>query len=332
MAQRVSGEFPQPISIPVGSFGDEQISLSTHIAGEASNDRESVVFCHGFPDLGFGWRNQLPAVANAGFRAIAPDLRGYGASSAPSSPTAYGLTELTDDLVGLLDALEISKAVFVGHDWGGFLVWAMAVLHPERVSAVAAITTPYIAFPNVATHLGIVGGDVERQYVAWFQEVGVAEAEMDANVETILERIFRSGTPLLEQAEFALSTGELNFNPFHNPGDWPILGDPVGTAADLQRYCDVYSRAGFTGGINWYRNADRNAAEHPEIGIRHLDIAALMITAENDPGLRPEFADGMENRISDLERHDLPQVGHWAHAEQPDVVNELLLNWLDGLS
>ena len=139
-----------------------QITLSTHDLGTGP----AVVFCHGFPDLALGWRHQLAPVARAGFRAIAPDQRGYGNSSAPQSIEAYGLTELTGDLVGLLDALDIERAVFVGHDWGGFVAWAMPVLHPDRVLGVAGICTPYMPFPSVAKHLAIVDGEIERQYVA----------------------------------------------------------------------------------------------------------------------------------------------------------------------
>ena len=186
---------PSAIQLPAPA-GSPAITLSTHQVGSGP----AVVFCHGFPDLAYGWRHQLTAVAEAGFRAIAPDQRGYGGSSAPLEVDAYGLTELTGDLVGLLDALEIERAYFVGHDWGGFVAWAMPVLHPKRVLGVAGLCTPYMAFPSVATHLSIVGGAVERQYVAWFQQSGTAESEMDGRVRPILTRILRSGVPLEEPA------------------------------------------------------------------------------------------------------------------------------------
>ena len=182
------------------------ITLSTHELGAGP----AVVFCHGFPDLALGWRHQLEPVARAGFRAIAPDQRGYGGSSAPAPIEAYGLTELTGDLVGLLDALEIERAVFVGHDWGGFVAWAMPILHPERVLGVAGICTPYMPFPSVTKHLAIVGGEVERQYVAWFQQPGVAEAEMDPRVRPILTRILRTGAPLEQLVRIAFADGRLD--------------------------------------------------------------------------------------------------------------------------
>ncbi len=300
------------------------ITLSVHEAGEGP----AVVFCHGFPDIAFGWRHQLPAIAAAGYRAIAADQRGYGSSSAPADVEAYGLTELTGDLARLLDAVEIEQAFFVGHDWGGFVAWAMAVLHPDRVRGVAGLCTPYIRFPSVARHLAVVDGDVERQYVAWFQEPGVAEAEMDAAVETILSGVFRTGVPLAEAFEAATADGRLDMNPFHDPESWPLMGEPLVTAADLDVYVRAFGRSGFRGGINWYRNIDRNATDHPEIGRRSLDIPCLMLTAELDPGLRPEFADGMEDRIATLTRHDLTGVGHWIQQEVPGVVNDHLVDWL----
>jgi len=123
----------------------DQIKLSVHEQGQGP----AVVFCHGFPELAYSWRYQLPAVAAAGFRAIAPDQRGYADSSAPQDINAYGIGELTGDLTGLLDNLKIDQAVFVGHDWGGLVAWAMPVLHPERVAGVIGVCTPYMPMPVV---------------------------------------------------------------------------------------------------------------------------------------------------------------------------------------
>jgi non-specific protein-tyrosine kinase len=130
----------------------DDVTLSVYEAepagGAESGDggvRPAVVFSHGFPDLAYGWRDQLPAVAAAGFRAIAPDQRGYGGSSRPEAITDYDIFHLTGDLVGLLDRLDIERAVFVGHDWGGFVVWQMPLLHPDRVAGVVGLNTPFVA-------------------------------------------------------------------------------------------------------------------------------------------------------------------------------------------
>ena len=312
-----------PAATPVALSG-RGVTLATHQAGSGP----AVVFTHGFPDLAFGWRNQVGVTAAAGFHAIAPDQRGYGGSTAPADVDAYGLTQLTGDLVGLLDALEIEKACFVGHDWGGFVAWAMAVLHPSRVLGVAGLCTPYMPFPSVETHLAVVGGDVIRQYVAWFQEPGTAEAEMDAAVRPILTRILRTAVPLEEAVRYALSDGALNMNPFHQAEAWPVLGEALGEPGDLDHYCEVFERTGFRGGINWYRNIDRNAAEHPLVGTQKLSIPCLMLTAELDLGLRPEFTDGMHALCPDLELHHIKKVGHWMQQEVPAQVNAHLLPWL----
>jgi pimeloyl-ACP methyl ester carboxylesterase len=278
--------------------------------------------------MAFGWRHQLVAVAAAGYRTIAPDQRGYGASSAPAAIDAYGIGELTGDLVGLLDALEIEKAYFVGHDWGGFVAWAMPVLHPDRVLGVAGLCTPYMPFPSVEKHLGVVEGDADRQYVAWFQRPAVPEAEMDLLVRPILERILRTGVPLEESIEFAISDGRLNMNPFKDAERWPVLGEPLGSLDDLETYYRAYEQAGFRGGVSWYRNIDRNAADYPAVGTQPLDIPCLMFTAEWDPGMRPELAAGMPELCSDLEIHHLEGVGHWIQQEVPEIVNDRLISWL----
>jgi len=314
---------PTNIHLP-GRAGDPDFHLATYRMGAGP----AVVFCHGFPDLALGWRHQLAAVADAGFEAIAPDMRGYGGSSCPPAVAAYTMAELTGDLVALLDALELEKAVFVGHDWGGFIAWAMPVLHPDRVAGIAAACTPYMPFPSVALHAALVDGDIERQYVAWFQQPGVAEAYMDKHVRTITEKIMRRGAPLEAVLAAAFRDGALNMNPFFNVDAAPLLGEPLLGAGELEQYVAAFTRTGYRGGINWYRNIDDNAAVHPEVGVRALDIPCLMLMADLDPALRPEFAADMPERCSHLEMHLIENAGHWVQQEQPGVFNAHLVGWL----
>ncbi len=311
------------IALP-GRAQDPNFHLSTHQAGSGP----AVVFVHGFPDLALGWHKQLGAVADLGFHAIAPDMRGYGGSSCPHPVDAYTLAELTGDLVALLDALDIEKAVFVGHDWGGFVTWGMAVLHPERVAGIAAACTPYIPFPSVAVHTELVDGDIERQYVAWFQQDGVAEAYMDKHVRTIVSKIMRTAPPLEEVFAVAFADGKLNMNPFLDVENAPDLGAPLMSEEHFEHYVAAFTRTGFRGGINWYRNIDNNAAAHPEVGVVPLDIPCLMLMADLDPALRPEFAADMPERCSDLEMHVIENAGHWVNREQADAFNSHLLPWL----
>ncbi len=314
---------PTPVAIPA-TKGGGGVTLSVHEAGSGP----AVVFCHGFPDLAYAWRHQVPALAAAGYRAIAPDQRGYGASSRPAEVEAYGLTELTGDLVGLLDALEIERAVFVGHDWGGFVAWAMPVLHPERVAGMVGVCTPYFPFPSIDIHLSLVDGEVDRQYVAWFQIPDVPESVMDAQVEPIFSRIFRGGSPPDVVMKAAFADGKLNMNPFLDPEALPLMGDPIGKPSDMAHYVEVFGRTGFRGGINWYRNIDRNIREHPEVGTAPLSLPCLMLTAEWDPALTPALAESMPTRCSNLEMHMIGKAGHWVQQEYPEAVTARLLDWL----
>jgi pimeloyl-ACP methyl ester carboxylesterase len=162
--------FPPPRSVRLPDRpGQPEIVLNVHERGEGP----AVIFCHGFPELAYSWRHQLPAVADAGFRAIAPDQRGYGGSTRPARIEDYRLTELCADLAGLCDALRIERAVFVGHDWGGMVAWGMPLLFPERTLGVAGVCTPYSAPQGgLAALRERVGGDDQRHYVLWFQEPG----------------------------------------------------------------------------------------------------------------------------------------------------------------
>ncbi len=217
---------------------DPPIHLAVHEQGEGE-DRPAVVFCHGFPELAYSWRHQLPMVADAGFRAIAPDQRGYGASSAPGEVAAYGLGQLCGDLADLLDTLEIDKAVFVGHDWGGFVAWAMPVLHPDRVAGVAGICTPYTPFPGT-DFLRSMFGDDEKMYMLWFQEPGVAEAVMDPRVRMTFEKLMVGGVDPAGLLEAGKGRAEgMDFNPFRRIEELDPPGEPVATPEEIDHYVEV---------------------------------------------------------------------------------------------
>jgi pimeloyl-ACP methyl ester carboxylesterase len=300
------------------------INLVVHEAGAGP----AVVFCHGFPELAYSWRHQLSAIAAAGFRAIAPDQRGYGDSSAPPAVTDYSLTELTGDLVGLLDALKIERAIFVGHDWGGFVAWAMPVLYPERTAGVIGVCTPYMAMPQTSFMRTLVKGQDERFYILWFQEPGRAESVMDPQARLIFDRLMRAPVEPAEMAKRMTSGGLLDMNPFRRieelKPDTPLIVTPE----ELDEYVHAYEKTGFRGGINWYRNIDRNAREHPEIGVNKLSLPCLMITAEWDGALPPRMAAGMPALCSDLEMHNIERAGHWVQQEFPDAVNQTMADWL----
>ncbi len=313
--------FPQARLVELPNQG---VTLAVYEQGSGP----AVVFSHGFPELAYSWRYQLPAVAAAGFRAIAPDQRGYGASSRPQAISQYGMRELTGDLVAILDAFEIDKAIFVGHDWGGLVAWGMPVLHPTRVAGVVGICTPYLPMPPIDLMLAMVDGEVERHYIAWFQAPGVAEGKLDKLVPQMFEKLLRGGMSIDEMMARAFVDGKLDMNPFRRIDEMEPMGQPIVSQEELQTYIDAFERTGFGGGINWYRNISRNIQEYPEIGVRPLSIPCLMLTAEWDAALRPEFAEPMKSLCSDLEVHMIRRAGHWVQQEFPNEVNHHLTDWL----
>jgi len=320
-----SSTWPQGHSVAVAPRGNQgAVNLVVHEQGEG----QAVVFCHGFPELAYSWRHQLPAVAAAGFRAIAPDQRGYGDSSAPAAVTDYGLKELTGDLVGLLDALKIDRAIFAGHDWGGFVAWAMPVLYPERTAGVIGVCTPYMAMPQTSFMRALVNNKEERFYILWFQEPGRAESVMDPKARLIFDRLMRAPVDLAEATKRMNASGELDMNPFRRIEDLKPETPLIVTQEELEHYVKVYEKTGFRGGINWYRNIDRNSREYPEIGTKKLTLPCLMITAEWDAALRPQMAAGMPALCSDLEMHNVERAGHWVQQEFPEQVNKLIVDWL----
>lgn len=306
---------------------DPPVHLAVHELGPTT-DRVPVVFCHGFPDLAYGWRHQLPAVADAGFRAIAPDQRGYGGSSRPPEVEDYGLGQLCGDLADLLDVLEVDRAVFVGHDWGGFVAWAMPALHPDRVAGVAGVCTPYTPFPGTA-YLRRMFGDDEKMYMLWFQQPEVPESVMDPRARTVFEKLLVGGIDPAVLMERQMGRAEgMDFNPFRDIEALEPMGEPIATAEELDHYAEAFGRTGFGGAINWYRNIDANAAAYPDACTIPLEVPTLMITAEWDPALPPELAANMGSLCADLETHMVHRGGHWVAQEYPETVNGLLVDWL----
>jgi pimeloyl-ACP methyl ester carboxylesterase len=275
---------------------------------------EPVVLCHGFPELAYSWRGQLPALVQAGYRAIAPDMRGCGRSSAPAEVEAYDILTLCGDLCGLLDALELERAIFVGHDWGASVVWQLAALHPERVVAVAGLSVPFVPrapaapIPIMRRHLG------EDFYIVWFQQPGVADAALAADVRRTLTTS-RQWTSQWAEEEGASTT---------RPA-WL-------SEAELAVYVEAFTRTGFTGGLNWYRNIDRNWELTAPFAERRVEAPAMFLTGELDPVRRFMPAQLMQGWVTDLRAEIVvPGAGHWVQQQAPEAVNGALLEFLAGL-
>lgn len=216
----------------------------------------AVVLCHGFPGLAYSWRRQLPVLAEHGFRAVAPDMRGYGASGRPADPRGYDRHSTVADMVGLLDALDIDRAVFVGHDFGAALAWDLPQWAPGRVRALVVLSVPRAAATPVrpTEAFAKVGAD-HFFHMHYFQQSGVADAELDSNPEAFLRKVFWAlsggGNYVDVSAHPSEGNGYIDVLPEAPPLPWPWLSED-----EFGVYLDVFSRSGFTGGLNWYRAAD----------------------------------------------------------------------------
>jgi soluble epoxide hydrolase/lipid-phosphate phosphatase len=300
--------------------------LSMHVAEQGEGP--AIVLSHGWPELWYSWRHQIPALAEAGFRVLAPDQRGYGRTTAPEAIEAYTQREFSGDLVGLLDALQIDQAIFIGHDWGGSVVWNTALHYPERVRAVAGVNTPFRGQSPLPMLEARASNPGMFDYQFYFQEPGVAEAELEADVERSFRLIFRSSDPA---DEFDVLAG---FDTVRERGGL-LAGYPPDAARSVmltQEELDVFvtefERTGFRGAFNWYRNSQASWEWGEETKGRTIDCPALMVTAEDDPVLRPAMAEGMEWVIPNLARGHIEQCAHWTQQERPEELNRILLDWL----
>jgi len=287
----------------------------------------AVVLCHGFPELAYSWRHQVPALVAAGFRVVAPDQRGYGGTDRPADPAAYDIHHLTGDLVGLLDALDIERAVFVGHDWGGIIAWQMPLLHPTRSAGVIGVNLPYFprAFaPPVAIFRQLFG---DNYYVCHFQQPGVADAALACDPRRVFTQLMRRGVPIA-QAEARLAALGRMPNMVEMVYEGEPLGAPLLDEEALGVYVETFTRTGFTGGINWYRNLDRNWETTPALDGARIEVPSLMVTAEWDAVLRPEMAEPMRGFVPDLEIHMIEACGHWTQQEKPAELNAIMIDWL----
>ena len=174
----------------------------------------------------------------------------------------------------------------------------------------------------------MVNGKDERMYIVWFQEPGRAESVMDSKARLIFDRLMRAPLSPEESAKRMMASGELDMNPFRRIEELKPETEPIVTREELDTYVHAYEKSGFRGGINWYRNIDRNLREHPEIGVAKLTLPCLMITAEWDGALPPRMAAGMPALCSDLEMHNIERAGHWVQQEFPDEVNQTIVDWL----
>ncbi len=308
---------------PAPHFVDTNgIRMAAYEQGEGP----AVILLHGFPELAFSWRHQLPALAAAGYRAIAPDQRGYGLTSVPAERSAYRIDELIADVHGLLDALELESAVFVGHDWGAMLLWHMALVAPQRIARLINLNIPHIRRPPrdpIEMMRERWGNDF---YIVDFQDSDEADRAFAADPERFFDVMMRRGR--IDRRRYDRLPAARRTISFRRSLEQEELpGEPLLDAAERDYYASRFAATGFTGAINWYRNWTDNwkSLEGVDQTIR---IPTLFIGAVDDVVVSPGQIEAMKPLVEDLEVHMLEDCGHWSQQEQPEAVNRLVLAWL----
>jgi len=271
----------------------------------------AVVLCHGFPELAYSWRHQIPALAQAGYRVLAPDMRGYGGSSVPPNVEDYDVLTVGRDVIGLLDHFGEPEAILIGHDWGATVSWTLALTHPERVRAVAGLSVPFAMRPPIPPMQIFRRRLGEDWYQSWFQQVGPAD-------EAMARQVARTVCATEDWTE-----------------EWANRSDPDPPSAswltdeELAVFVAALSKTGFSGGLNYYRNIDRNWELTPQLDGRRIEQPALFVTGGDDIVRRFMPGRGMERGFDDL--RDVVVIegaGHWVQQERPQEVNERLLAFL----
>jgi pimeloyl-ACP methyl ester carboxylesterase len=307
--------------------------IELHVAVAGPADGKPVVLCHGFPELWYSWRHQLTALGDAGYRAMAPDLRGYGDSSRPKEVSDYGSDKLTGDLCGLLDHYGYEKANFVGHDWGAMVVWELGRLHPDRVASIFNMSVPYSAAPAPPTDIFKVIFEGKFFYMLYFQPVGPAEAEFEADPRHFLRTMLysaggegiASGTPGM--ADLPAEGTKFMDMLTQAPETLPVWV----TEADVDVYADAFKKSGFFGPVSFYRNMDANWHRSTGIPPSVYAFPTGFVTGSLDPvlAMMPGAIDNMAGVMPDFRGATVVEgAGHWVQQEKPAEVNAALLQFL----
>jgi len=317
-----SPDFPAPRMVDTGN-----IELAVHEMG----DGPAIILVHGFPELAWSWRHQLPVLAAAGYRAIAPDMRGYGGSGRPPQVADYAIDHLIGDLEGLCDALSLDRAIFVGHDWGAMVVWQMALLAPGRMAGLINLNIPHIPRPPVdpITYMRFkLGKDF---YIVNFQQSDEADRRFAEDprhfINTMMRRRrFSSGEPKAKSSQ-PKPAKRRPLSLIQALDDDNPAGEPLLSEAELDVYASAFASSGFTGPINWYRNWSSNWKRMKGVD-QTVRVPALFVGAVNDRIISPRQIDAMRPRVADLEIEMIDQCGHWTQQEKPQELNSIMLDWL----
>jgi pimeloyl-ACP methyl ester carboxylesterase len=312
--------------------------INIHVVEQG--DGPAVLLCHGFPESWYSWRHQLPVLAEEGFRAIAVDMRGYGRTDRPHEIEQYTMLHLVGDIVGVLDALDVGKAVIVGHDWGAPVAWHAALLRPDRFSGVVALSVPFRPRAKVHPSTRFPRTDDEMFYQLYFQQPGVAEADLERDVRRFMRNVLYTLSGDRQMTPDDDDTRRFGMV-LRNSGFAAALRDPPAlpawlTEEDIDYYAEQFAHTGFRGGLNWYRNIDRNQELLAPFDGLQITVPALYIAGERD--LVMHF-DGMSEVLATLAQRVpllrrsliLSGCGHWTQQERPREVNAALIEFLDEL-
>ncbi|MDT5225378.1 MAG: hypothetical protein QOG19_2785 [Mycobacterium sp.] len=288
-----------------------------------------VVLAHGFPELAYSWRHQIPVLADAGYHVLAPDQRGYGGSSRPEAIDAYDVASLCGDVAGLLDDVGAETAVVIGHDWGSVVATSFPLFHPDRVSAVVAMSVPPIPRPPTRpTELWRAAFGENFFYILYFQEPGVADAELNGDPARTIRRMVGGLKAAGPDAIVGMMTPG-------SEGFIDRLPEPDGlpewiTQAEIDHYIAEFTRTGFTGGLNWYRNFDRNWELTESPPSPTITVPTLFLAGSADPVLGFTPRDHVDDVVTGPYREILfDGAGHWLQQERPAEVNAAVLEFLE---
>ncbi len=312
--------FPEPeyITTKSGKFAIYQ-------SGPVDTTSPPILLVHGWPEIAYSWKNQIKSLADSGYRVIAIDLKGFGNSDNPKDPNLYDIIHLTDDLANILDSLSIEQAVICGHDWGGAIVWPMAVLHPARVAGVIGVCTPHLPAPPVAP-LGIIEKRFgPKHYFVQFQEFGKVEKVFTGQEEKFFRIMFRKPAPRDQWEALVPRIYDLPGRLLN--GTLPNMNEVIVTRENIDIYISAYKQSGFHGGINLYRNLNLNWEIMKDRDIT-IKKPSLWVGAELDLFLPPEASLKMDDLVENLTRKTIADSGHWVMWEKPDILNDHIINWL----
>jgi pimeloyl-ACP methyl ester carboxylesterase len=309
--------FPDPQFVDTNG-----IRMAIYEQGEG----QPVIFLHGFPELAFSWRFQLPALAAAGFRSIAPDQRGYGRTDAPPNINDYHIDQLIGDIGGLLDSLGLEHAIFVGHDWGALLLWHMSLLCPERIEKQAILNIPYWPRPPIDPIQLMREKFGNDFYIVNFQDSDEADKAFAADPGHFFDMLMRKNQ--VSRAQFEQLPPERRvLSLLATIARQESGGEPLLNKAERDFFVSAFTASGFTGPINWYRNWSANWKRLEGVP-QVVKVETLFIAARNDVVVSPEHIEGMKPFVPNLETHVLENCGHWSQQERPDEVNQILIDWL----